>query len=118
MVVPLVIAQGGEGSFLVSPGLGLMIWTLVVFGITLLVLRKYAFPRIIEALDRRRLAIEESIDHAESTRREADALLQEYRERLTRGARAGRGHRRSVRARPATASRTTPGRRPRAPARR
>ena len=83
MVVPLVIAQGGEGSFLVSPGLGLMIWTLVVFGITLLVLRRYAFPRIIEALDRRRLAIEESIDHAESTRREADALLQEYRERLT-----------------------------------
>ncbi len=86
MDVPFVLAQAegeGEGSFLVSPGLGLMIWTLVVFGITLLILRRFAFPRIIEALDRRRRAIEESIDHAEHTRREADALLQEYRERLT-----------------------------------
>jgi F-type H+-transporting ATPase subunit b len=84
--LPLVIAQAegeGGGSFLVSPGLGLMIWTLVVFVITLLVLRRFAFPRIIEALDRRRRAIEDSIDHAEHTRREADALLQEYRERLT-----------------------------------
>jgi F-type H+-transporting ATPase subunit b len=82
---PLVIAQAegeGGGAFLVSPGLGLMIWTLVVFGITLLILRRYAFPRIVEALDRRRGAIEESIDHAERTRAEADALLQEYRERL------------------------------------
>jgi F-type H+-transporting ATPase subunit b len=82
MTAAPVLAQGGEGSFLVSPGLGLMIWTLVVFGITLLILRRWAFPRITEALDRRRRAIEESIDHAERTRQEADALLQEYRERL------------------------------------
>ena len=82
MSTPLVIAQGSEGSFLVSPGLGLMIWTLVVFGITLLILRRYAFPRIAEALDARRRAIEESIDGAERTRREADDLLAEYRERL------------------------------------
>ena len=83
LLTTLPIAQGGgEGSFLVSPGLGLMIWTLLVFFITLAVLRKYAFPRIGEALDKRRLAIEGSIDAAERTRREADQLLEEYRERL------------------------------------
>jgi len=70
------------GSFLVSPSLGLMIWTLLSFGLTLLVLRKLAFPRIAEALDRRRKAIEESIDAAERTRQEADELLVEYRARL------------------------------------
>jgi F-type H+-transporting ATPase subunit b len=59
-----------------------MIWTLIAFGITILLLRKLAYPRIAEALDKRRLAIEESIDHAERTREEADALLREYRERL------------------------------------
>jgi F-type H+-transporting ATPase subunit b len=59
-----------------------MIWTLIAFFITLLILRKAAFPRIAEALDRRRTAIEESIDSAERTRREADQILQEYRERL------------------------------------
>src|SRR5688500_14202906 len=77
---------GGEedsGAFLVSPSVGLMIWTLIAFGATLLLLRKFAFPRIQEALDRRANAIEESIEHAQRTRDEADALLAEYRERLT-----------------------------------
>jgi F-type H+-transporting ATPase subunit b len=70
------------GSFLVSPDVGLMIWTLLVFGISMFVLYKLAFPRIAEALDRRQRVIEESIDHAEQTRREADEILAEYRERL------------------------------------
>src|SRR3954454_25108627 len=76
--------QGGgdSGSFLVSPDVGLMIWTLVVFAIAMWVLAKFAFPRISEALDKRQRAIEESIDFAERTRTEADALLAEYRERL------------------------------------
>jgi F-type H+-transporting ATPase subunit b len=84
----LVFAQAeshGEeegGSFLVSPNVGLMIWTLLVFGICAFVLAKYVFPRIGEALDRRQKAIEESIDAAEHTRREADEILAEYRERL------------------------------------
>ena len=39
-----------------------MIWTLLAFGVTLFVLRKLAFPRIAEALDKRQQAIEESID--------------------------------------------------------
>ena len=73
---------GGGGSFLVTPGLGLMVWTLVAFGILLLLLRKLAFPRIADNLDRRQKAIEDSIDHAERTKREADAILAEYRERL------------------------------------
>lgn len=83
----LLIAQetGGEeesGNFLVSPELGLMIWTLLAFGITLFLLNKLAFPRIAEALDRRRKAIEDSIEHAEQAKREADELLEEYRARL------------------------------------
>jgi F-type H+-transporting ATPase subunit b len=71
-----------SGSFLVSPGLGLMIWTLVVFGFTMWVLSRLAFPRIQEALDKRAKAIRESIEAAERQRREADELLNEYRERL------------------------------------
>jgi F-type H+-transporting ATPase subunit b len=74
------IASGG--SFLVSPNVGLMIWTLVVFAVSIFVLGKYAFPRIQQALDKRQHAIEESIDHAERIRKEADELLAEYRQRL------------------------------------
>jgi len=77
-----VAAEDSGGSFLVSPNVGLMIWTLLVFGISMFVLWKYAFPRIAEALDRRQHAIEESIDAADRTRKEAEQILAEYRERL------------------------------------
>ena len=49
----------------------------------MIVLWKVAFPRIAEALDKRQKMIEDSIDSAERTKREADALLAEYRERLS-----------------------------------
>jgi F-type H+-transporting ATPase subunit b len=86
-IVPLAAeaAEHGEesgGSFLVSPGLGLMIWTLVLFLITMWVLSKVAFPKIQEALDKRAKTIAESIDAAERQRKESDELLSEYRARL------------------------------------
>jgi F-type H+-transporting ATPase subunit b len=77
------IPIASSGSFLISPNVGLMIWTLLLFGISMYFLWKVAFPRISDALDRRQKAIEESIDHAEQTRHEADELLAEYRSRLT-----------------------------------
>jgi F-type H+-transporting ATPase subunit b len=85
LVLALAAPAQAEASstFLVSPSVGLMIWTLLAFGITMLILRKYAFPRIASALEKRRRAIEESIDAAERTRTEADELLKEYRERLS-----------------------------------
>lgn len=78
----LAADSGGGGNFLVTPNVGLMIWTLIAFFIALFILQKLAFPRIGEALDERRRAIEDSIDAAERTRVEADALLEEYRARL------------------------------------
>jgi F-type H+-transporting ATPase subunit b len=84
-IVPLAAEAAKEesgGSFLVSPGLGLMIWTLVLFLITMWVLSKVAFPKIQEALDKRAKTIAESIDAAERQRKESDELLGEYRARL------------------------------------
>ena len=82
--IPLAAEGGSEesGNFLVSPGVGLMIWTLVLFLITLWVLKKFAFPKIQEALDKRAKVIAESIESAERQRRESDELLAEYRARL------------------------------------
>jgi F-type H+-transporting ATPase subunit b len=79
-ITPAPIASGN--SFLITPNVGLTIWTLVVFAISLYILRKYAFPRITKALDDRREGIARSIDAAAHTRQEADELLAEYRERL------------------------------------
>jgi len=71
-----------SSSWLITPNVGLTIWTLVVFGISLFILIKAVFPRIGAALDQRRTLIQDSIDAADHTRHEADQLLVEYRERL------------------------------------
>jgi len=77
-----VVLASSKGSFLIKPGIGLAVWTLLVFGLTMVLLARLAFPRISAALGKRQKAIEDSIDTAERTREEADRLLAEYRERL------------------------------------
>jgi F-type H+-transporting ATPase subunit b len=78
----LAATEEGGGKFLVQPGVGLMIWTLLAFGITLYVLRRFVFPQIQDQLDKRQRAIEEAIDTADRTRQEAEEILREYRQRL------------------------------------
>ena len=77
-----VPVAASSGSFLITPNVGLMIWTLVVFAISLYILSKAVYPRLRDALDSRARRIDESIDAAEKTRQEAQQLLDDYRERL------------------------------------
>jgi F-type H+-transporting ATPase subunit b len=83
MPVAIITPVASSGSFLITPNVGLMVWTLVLFGVSLFILRRLAFPRISAALDRRQHAIEEAIDTADQMRRQADELLAEYRARLS-----------------------------------
>jgi F-type H+-transporting ATPase subunit b len=69
-------------SFLITPNVGIMVWTIVVFVISLVILRRAVFPRIGEALDKRAKTIEGEIDAASELRSEAEGILAEYRERL------------------------------------
>jgi F-type H+-transporting ATPase subunit b len=83
IATPLAAAAAEESSnFLVSPDVGLMIWTLIAFLAALFILRKWAWPAITDALDKRQRMIEESIEAAERARAEAAELLEEYRARL------------------------------------
>jgi F-type H+-transporting ATPase subunit b len=84
-VLSIPVAQAAEeesSNFLVSPNVGLMIWTLLAFLVAFYLLRRFAWPQIASALDKRQHAIEESIEVAEQTRAEARELLEEYRQRL------------------------------------
>ena len=83
IIVLAAAEEEGGGSFLVSPALGLMFWTLLAFGVTMFVLSKLAFPRIGQALEERANAIKKNIEESERQREEADELLAEYRKRLT-----------------------------------
>ncbi len=60
---------------LMSPNPGLMIWTLVIFGLLFFVLRRYAFPPILGAVEARERALEEAIEGAKRDRAAAAELL-------------------------------------------
>ena len=74
------VVQAANPLLEASPGL--MLWTLLLFGITLLILWRYVFGPVSQAIEKRRAAIAESIDEAERSREEARNLLEEYRGRL------------------------------------
>jgi F-type H+-transporting ATPase subunit b len=59
---------------------GLMIWTIICFGITFFVLRKYAFGPIQQMIDARRQKIEQAIGEADNARQEARQLLEEHKQ--------------------------------------
>jgi F-type H+-transporting ATPase subunit b len=61
---------------------GLMIWTLVIFGITLFILKRYVFGPLGTAIEKRRSDIAASIEEAERSREEATQLLDDYKVRL------------------------------------
>lgn len=79
----LVLAASDEGlNPLVKPSPGLMIWVLLVFVVSMWVLKKYAWPPITEIIDKRQRAIEEQIAASEAAKAEAEQLAQEYRDQL------------------------------------
>jgi F-type H+-transporting ATPase subunit b len=58
---------------------GLMVWTLVAFVITLVVLKRYAFGPVQAYIDARRDRIRQSLEEADRAREEARRLLEEHR---------------------------------------
>lgn len=59
---------------LVSPGLGLIFWMTLAFGIVLMVLRKYAWRPILNTIRERELSISQSLRDAQHIQREMAAL--------------------------------------------
>jgi F-type H+-transporting ATPase subunit b len=72
--------EGGTGPFAVNPGLA--IWTLVIFGLLLLILAKTAWPAILKAVEEREQKIQEQLDAAAKANAEAQRVLAEYQKQV------------------------------------
>src|SRR5581483_2877310 len=66
-------------SSLIKVTPGLMIWTVISFGITFFVLKRDAFGPIQKQIDARRERIRQSLEEADNAREEARHLLEEHR---------------------------------------
>ena len=79
---PALAASGGGESNIFAGDLGNAIWTLVIFGVVLFVLGKYAWGPMLESLQQREKFIRESLEQAKADRESAESRLKEYEERL------------------------------------
>ena len=74
---PLLAQEEKGGLLSLHPGLS--IWTLVIFVIVFAVLAKFAFPKILGAVEERERHLAELAEAAERDRAEAAALVEEHR---------------------------------------
>ena len=74
-------AEAPKGGLL-SPNGGLMVWTLVIFALLLFILSRYAYPKILEAVEARDKALEDALAAAKKDREEAAAVLAEHKRQL------------------------------------
>ena len=67
---------------LLEPHAGLIAWTIITFVVVLLVLKRFVWTPLLEALDERQRRIRESLEGAEKARDEARATLAEHQKAL------------------------------------
>ena len=81
MAAPLAAQEPGGGGLLTVDG-GLMVWTLVVFFLFFVILKRYAWPVVLGAVQAREKALEEQIAQTARDRDEAARLLAEQQKLL------------------------------------
>ncbi len=79
---PALAAEGGGSPSIFAGDLGNIIWTLITFIVVLVVLGKFAWGPILNALQKREEFIRDSLASARKDRHEAEARLRELEERL------------------------------------
>jgi F-type H+-transporting ATPase subunit b len=73
---------GGEASSPFAGDIGNALWTLVIFGLVVFVLGKFAWGPILNALQARETFIREALETAKRDRDEAELRRKEYEDRL------------------------------------
>ncbi len=72
--------QESGGLFSIDPGL--VIWTWVVFGLLLIILRKFAWKPMMESVQQRETMMARAVEQAQKTREELERISQTQEEML------------------------------------
>ncbi|HMC34477.1 MAG TPA: F0F1 ATP synthase subunit B [Myxococcales bacterium] len=78
-----MVEEAGGGGLLTVEG-GLVIWTLVVFGLLLFILKRSAWPVLLQAVREREQRLERQLAEAAQAREEAARLLEQQKQALER----------------------------------
>ena len=70
----------GGGPFSINPGL--IIWTLVVFGVLLFILWRWGFPVLVKSVEERERRMQKLLEDAAKANAEAQRLLEEHKKQI------------------------------------
>ena len=84
--VLLLAAEGGapasESHNPIVPELNELVYSLIAFGVLLLLFKKFGFAPVKKAMEDRTERIRKDLDQAESAKTEAESILEEYKKQL------------------------------------
>lgn len=80
----LAWASAGHGAKkgLMEIDYGLAVWTIVTFGVLLILLKTFAWKPLLEALDAREASIRNALENSEKANKEAKELLEKARKEI------------------------------------
>jgi len=81
MAASATASEGGENN-LFAGDIGNAFWTLLIFGLVIVVLGKFAWTPLLNGLQKREEFIRVSLEEAKEDRLAAEARLQEYEQKL------------------------------------
>lgn len=80
--VVLLFSEGGEKPSLLQVNPGLIIWTIIIFVLLLLLLKKIAWKPLLTALNTREQSIKDAIESAEKLKSEAEFMIAENKKAM------------------------------------
>jgi F-type H+-transporting ATPase subunit b len=78
----LLAAEKRSGLELILPAPAELLWGAICFVVVAVLLTRFAFPALREAVEKREKTIQSSLEETESARNEAKELLEEYKKQL------------------------------------
>jgi F-type H+-transporting ATPase subunit b len=82
LLFTLAAAAEGDQPSLLAPDLGSAVWSIVLFGLLLLVLGKFVWPPILKGLQDREQRIRNDLDEAAKANKDAKETLAQYESQL------------------------------------
>ncbi len=76
---------------LLTPEPGLMLWTLITFGLLLVLLRVFAWKPLLAVIEERERVVRDSLESSRRAQEEAESALEENRRILAEGRKAAAG---------------------------
>lgn len=78
----VLAAEGGEESIQLLPDTAELVWGIVAFSLLMVILSRFALPRMNQMLDERGARIQGQLEEAASVRQDAEQLYRQYEEQL------------------------------------